>query len=267
VTPAYHRTLGIPLRRGRLFDATDGSRNVVLISESTARQFFGADDPIGQTVTVAGAERIVVGVVGDARQGNLEAVPMPETYLPLSQGGAASGYLAIRTDGDPYRLLPVVRSAVLAALPNVPLRDVATLDDLVRGQTAQRRLTMLMLSLLGGIGLVISAVGVYGLMAYAVVQRTHEIGVRMALGATRGTVTRMVYAQASRLIVLGVTIGAAAAWYLSGTVQSFLYGSSAFDVRALVVAVAALSLAALGACVVPARRAATVDPVVSLRDE
>jgi ABC-type antimicrobial peptide transport system permease subunit len=147
------------------------------------------------------------------------------------------------------------------------LRYVSTMEDLVSSQTAQRRLTMLMLGLFGVLGLVIAAAGVYGAMAYLVAQRTREIGVRMALGATRGRVVAMVLARAGLLIALGVTIGSAGSWYLAGTVKSFLFGLEANDLVPLAGAGLALSSAAFAACLVPARRAATVDPVVALRSE
>ena len=153
------------------------------------------------------------------------------------------------------------------AFPDAPLRYVATMSERVARQTAQRRLNMLMLGLFGLLGLVISAVGVYGLMAYNVAQRTREIGVRMALGATRSNVIGMIVLNATALIAVGLAIGGVAAWYLGATANSFLYGLEAHDARAFAVAVVTLTVAALLATLIPARRAATVDPTVALRAE
>jgi putative ABC transport system permease protein len=269
VTPDYHRALRIPLRRGRLFEPTDraGSPDVVILNDAAAKHFFGGEDPVGQTVVVNRKDRVVVGVVSDARQWNLETPARTEVYLPMAQSEATSGYVVIRTSGDPYDALPAARAAMRHAFPDAPPRYVATMSERVAKQTAQRRLNMLTLGLFGLLGLVISAVGVYGLMAYNVTQRTREIGVRMALGATRSNVIAMVLLNATGLIAIGLAIGAVAAWYLGATARTFLYGLEAHDPRAFAVAVITLSVAALVATLVPARRAATVDPTVALRAE
>ena len=269
VTPAYHQTLRIPLRSGRLFESTDreGSPNVAIINDAAAKTFFPGEDPVGRTVVVARADRTVVGVVADVRQWSLEESTQAEVYLPMAQGRPGTGYLVIRTGEDPRAVLPAIRAAVLDVLPDVPLRYVATMDELVARQTAQRRLNMLMLGLFGVLGLVISAVGVYGVMAYAVSQRTREIGVRMALGATRSQVMGMIFANASLLIIAGLVCGGVGAWFLSASAKAFLYGLEPNDVRAFVAAGVALSLAAIAASAIPARRAASVDPTVALRAE
>ena len=269
VTADYHKALGIPLRRGRLFAAVDGAGSppVAIISELTARRYFRDADPIGRTATVEGVQLTVIGVVGDARQGRLEAPPVAEVYLPFGQGHAHSAYFVVRTVGDPHEILPVAKTAVLGVLPAMALRYVATMQELVSSQTAQRRVTMLMLGLFGVLGLVIAAAGVYGAMAYLVAQRTREIGVRMALGATRGRVIALVIGRAIVLVMLGIAIGGVSSWYLASTVKSFLFGLEPNNAGALIGAGVALSVAALVASVVPARRAATVDPTVALRSE
>ena len=269
VTPGYHQALRIPLRSGRLFESTDreGSPNVAIISDTAAKTFFPGEDPVGRTVVVARADRTVVGVVADVRQWSLEESTQAEVYLPMAQVSPGTGYLVIRTGDDPRAALPAIRAAVLDVLPEVPLRYVATMDELVARQTAQRRLNMLMLGLFGLLGLVISAVGVYGVMAYAVSQRTREIGVRMALGATRSQVMGMIFANASLLIVAGLVCGGAGAWYLSASAKAFLYELEPNDLRAFVAASLTLSLAAIAASAIPARRAASVDPTVALRAE
>jgi putative ABC transport system permease protein len=269
VTPGYHRTLGIHLEGGRFFDASDDVNNarVAIINAAAARQFFGSDNPISQRAFIHGSERTIVGVVGDAPQANLESKPLPEAYLPLAQSSLTSAFVVVRSQGDPYRVLPAARTTLSTILPTVPLRQIASMDEMIDGQTAQRRITMLMLGLFGVLGLVIAAVGVYGVMAYLVSQRTREIGVRMALGATRMNVMSMVVRQAGWLSGAGVAIGAAAAWYLTSTVQSFLFDLQADDLRAFVAAAVTLVVAALVASIVPARRAASVDPTVALRSE
>ena len=270
VTSEYHRALGIPLTAGRLFDSNDGAGGapVVILNESAAALAFPGERAVGRTVVVYGpTERTVVGIVGNARLANLEADPGPEVYLPLAQASATSGYLVIRTDGDPYSALPAVRTLVASVFADVPLRSVATMEELVAGQTAQRRVTMLMLSLFGLLGLVISAVGVYGVMAYSVTARRREIGVRMALGATRSRVMAMVIRQAGLLVAIGVVLGGAGAWYLARLAEGFLFGMDAHDLGAFMVAIGALVAAALVASLIPAVRAASVDPTVTLRAE
>ena len=185
----------------------------------------------------------------------------------MSQLRVLSGELVIRTTGDPYDVLPAVKSAVLDVLPDVPLRNVRTMEEVLSRRIAQRKLNMLLLGLFGLLGLVISAVGIYGVLAYVVSQRTREIGVRMALGATRGKVVGMVLTNALVLVATGLVVGGIGAWYLSSAASTFLFRLESNDPRAFAAAIVALSLAALVASAIPARRAATVDPVVALRAE
>ena len=173
----------------------------------------------------------------------------------------------ILTSGDPYEVLPAVKAAVMNVLPDVPLRNVTTMEELFGRRIAQRRLNMLLLGLFGLLGLVISAVGLYGVLAFVVAQRTREIGVRMALGATRASVMAMVMTNASSLLLAGLVIGGVGAWYLSATAKTFLFGLEAHDPRAFAAAFVTLSLAALLASIIPARRAASIDPIAALRTE
>jgi putative ABC transport system permease protein len=269
VTPEYHRALQIPLRSGRLFERTDrqGAPKVIILNESAVKTYFKGENALGRAVTMNSAEHSVVGIVGDVHQSSLETEPRAEAYVPLDQSRVGFAELVIRTSGDPYDVLPAVKSIALAVLPDVPLRGVRTMEELMAQRMAQRRLNMLLLGLFGVLGLVISAVGIYGVMAYVVAQRTREIGVRMALGATRGAIIRMVLTSAALMVAAGLAIGGVGAWYLSAAAKTFLFRLDANDPRAFVVAVASLALAALVASLIPARRAASVDPMEALRAE
>jgi putative ABC transport system permease protein len=183
----------------------------------------------------------------------------------MAQRRTTGAEMAIRTDGDPLALLPAIKAAALTVYPDVPLRNIASMRELVDRQMAQRKLNMLLLGLFGLLGLVIAAVGVYAVIAHTVGQRTREIGVRMALGATRARVVAMVLRQACLLIVCGLALGGAAAWSLSAVASSFLFSVRATDPRAFAAGIAVLAASALLASLMPARRAARVDPIVTLK--
>ena len=212
-------------------------------------------------------DRTIVGVVGDIYQTSLEAEPRTEAYVPVAQGRTLGSDLIIRTSGDPYTVVPAVRAAVLSVLPDVPLRNVRTMDEVIARQIAQRRFNMLLLGLFGVLGLVISAVGIYGVMAYVVAQREREIGVRMALGASRAAVVGMILQSAAILVAIGLVIGGVAAWSLGSTAKAFLFKIDVTDPRVYATAIGVLVAAALLASVIPARRAASVDPLAALRAE
>lgn len=176
-------------------------------------------------------DRTIAGVVGDVHQTSLETEPRDEVYLPLAQRSTPAGELVIRTSGDPYAVLPAVKAAALAVLPEVPLRNVRTMGEWLARRLAQRRLNMLLLGLFGLLGLVIAAVGISGVTVYVVSHRTHEIGVRMALGATRGKVVGMVMITRAFLVAAGLVVGGIGAWYLSAAAESFLFRVQANDPR------------------------------------
>jgi putative ABC transport system permease protein len=268
VMPDYHRALQIPLRRGRFFEPTDrrDSTPVVILTESAANKYFPGEDPIGQLVGING-NRTIVGIVGDVHQTSLETAPRPSAYIPMAQATAPGGNLVIRTSGNPLQTLPAVRSAVFAVLPDVPLRNVMTMEEMIGRRVAQRKLNMLLLGLFGLLGLLIAAVGVYGVTAYVVSQRTREIGVRIALGATPRNVVSMVFLNGAALVALGLLIGGFGAIYLSAAARAFLFRIEATDARAFAAAVLVIAGAALIANAIPARRAARVDPMVALRSE
>ena len=268
VTPDYHEAMGIPLREGRSFEPADrdGAAQVVIINESAARKYFPGESAIGRQVGING-DRTIVGVVGDVYQSSLETEPRTEAYVPIAQGRTIFSELVVKTAGDPYAVVPHMRAAVLAAMPDVPLRNVRTMEEVLGRRTAQRRLNMLLLGLFGLLGLVISAVGIYGVMAYVVSQRTREIGVRMALGATRRAVVGMVMRSAGVLVAAGLVIGGVSAWFLASTARAFLFKMDVTDPRAFAAAIGVLAAAAAVASLIPARRAASVDPMIALRAE
>jgi predicted permease len=271
VTAGYHRALAIPLRSGRYFtdDDREGTEAVVILSDAAARMYFGSDDPLGRVVINVGErERRVVGVVANARQASLEVSPHPEVYLPMVQGRSQSyGYVVLHTSGNANDALPALRALVAQVLPQVPLRNVARLEDLLAAQTAERRLSMLMFGIFGFLGLVISAVGIFGVIAYLVSQQTRDIGIRMALGATRSRVMAAVFGQVGRLVAVGLLVGGLAAWSLSNAAGRFLFGLEPRDARAYAVAMITLLAAAFVATLLPARRAASIDPTEALRNE
>ena len=270
VTPGYLQLLGIRLVRGRYLTAEDrqGAAPVVIVNETAARKYWPGADPLGQRLRIEKTERVVVGIAGDIRHGGPETRPLQEAYVPLAQEDILQATLVMRPAGDPAALLPAIKAAIWSVNRDQTLyTDRVTLDAYMDSLIAQRRFNMALLALFGVLGLVISAVGIYGVMAYVVSQRTREIGVRMALGATRGTVVRMVLANSAVLVAAGLLIGAAGAWYISTVARSFLFELDARDPRAFAAAVVCLTIAAFVATAVPARRAAAVDPMVALRTE
>jgi predicted permease len=270
VTPTYHRLLGIPLVRGRYLTDADraGAASVVLVNQTAARKYWPGQEALGQRLVVNRRESVVVGIVADVRHWNLEGPVEPECYLPLLQGSAAGQMILVRTARNPRTLLPAIRKAIWSVNNDVPIiGDQAAAEDRLDRLLAQRRFSMALLVLFGVLGLAISAVGIYGVLAYLVAQRTSEIGVRMALGATPGGVVAMVLRRAGALIGVGLALGAGVAWYFSAVAKSFLFQIEPTDPRVFAAALAVLAVAGLAASVVPARRAASVDPIVALRQE
>lgn len=270
VTADYHDALKIPLRSGRMFTATDTATGqpVTMINELAATRLFPGESAVGKTISLDG-DRTVVGVVGTVYQSTLERDPQSEAYIPMlqTQGRFVSGELVIRTAARPLEVTSAARAAVLSVLPDLPLRNVRSMDEVFARQVAQRRLNMLLLGLFGVLGLVISAVGIYGVLAYLVSQRTREIGVRMALGASRAMVVRLVVMRALVLVFTGLALGGFAAWQLSGYARAFLFRMQTDDPRVYLTAVVSLVLAAFVASLIPAWRAASISPTEALRHE
>ncbi|HSC27918.1 MAG TPA: ABC transporter permease, partial [Vicinamibacterales bacterium] len=270
VSPHYFDVLRIPILRGRPPGGEDreGTLPVVAVNQAAARLYWPDRDAVGQRIIIGTKEWTVIGVVGDIRHGGPETPPLKEAYIPFAQERTTGASLAIRTTGDALAVLPAARAAIWSVNPEQRLtEDRFTLDSYMDRLLAQRRFNMALLAIFGVLGLVIAAAGIYGVMAYAVAQRTGEIGVRMALGATPRDVVALVLGNAGMLLGAGLAIGCAGAWQLSATVERFLFQVEPADPVVFLGALAVLALAGLGASAVPARRAASVDPVVALRRE
>jgi len=282
-TPGYFRALGIDLLRGRLFDDAEDAQKplAIVVSESFARRFFPDEDPIGRRIA-AGARvgvapgpqqqptnwMTIVGIVRDVKSSGLDVDAAPAIYRSVWQVSNLNLAMAVRTRGDAAALAAAVRREVRSVDPNEPIFAVRTMDAIVASAVAQRRFTMLLLALFASTALLLSAIGIYGVMAYFVSQRMHEFGVRMALGATSGDVIRLVLGQGIRLAAAGVTVGIAAALALlraTRPVAAQLYGVDAKDPMTFAALAGTLTMVALVACYVPARRAIRVDPIAALR--
>jgi putative ABC transport system permease protein len=272
-TPDYFQTMAIPLVRGRNFTEHDtkDSAPVAIINEETAKQAFPGEDPIGQYIENYGpkSEKLqVVGVVGNVRHLALETAPRPELYQPLGQGMWPLVNIAVRTSPEnPLTLLPAIQQAVWKVNKSVPLGNPRSMNDMIARTLLQKKFTMLLLSIFAGAALLLAAIGLYGVISYSVAQRTRELGIRIALGAQRGDVLRLILRQGMTLVAAGVIFGVAASLGLTRLIASLLYGISASDPITFFVLSAALVFVAFIACWLPARRASAVDPIVALHAE
>ena len=269
-TPGIFDTLGIPIRTGRSFTDADreGAQPVAVVSESLAKRYWPNEDPIGRRIKVGtGQYMTVIGVCGDIIHDWFISRNVPTLYRPFAQ--APVGYMAalVRTSGDPASIAPDARRAIRAVDPAQPVFDVLTLRTLLYERTLGLRYAAAIMSIFGTLALMLAIVGVYGVMAYFVTQRTHEIGVRMALGATARDVVRLTVGQAGRLTAIGVGLGLLLSFALGRLIEAGLLGAATSDVRLTAALAAVLILAALAAGYIPARRAAAIDPVVALRAE
>ena len=278
VTPEYFETLAIPLRRGRSLSPRDrqSAPLVAVINESMARQFFADVDPVGQRFAIGSEPDAesqfaeIVGVVGDVAQ-SFEAGARAEYYLsyaqyphPVFAGMYRNVSLVVRSDKEPAALGSSARAALHELDPDQPLVNVRTMEAAISNSVAQPRLQMLLLVIFAGVAAALAVVGVYGVMAYTVSQRTQEIGVRVALGASQSDVVRMVVGQGARLAAAGITLGLVGAAAATRTMQSLLFETSGLDPLTFVAAPLMLGAAALFASYLPARRAASVAPIVAI---
>lgn len=272
--PGYLRALGLTLLRGRWFADTDTekSQKVVVIDRLLADRYWPGQDPIGKRIHRGGTNDsiswVIVGVVAPVKVQNLEEHVSKETiYFPYAQDPLMSFALVIKTDGDPAALATSVRHAIRQADPEQPVFDVKTMGERMDDAAQPRRAPMVLLSLFSGIALLLAALGVYGILAFSVAQRTSEFGIRLALGATARDIATLILRQGGLLVGLGIAAGLLGYLALSRIVAQLLYGVAATDPSTLAIAPLILALVALLACLLPARRATRVDPIVALRSE
>ena len=277
-TTGYFEAIGIPLKRGRFFAETDrwGGPPVVLITEAAVRQYFPNEDPIGKTINLgwgrgegkpkAGGE--VIGIIGDVKDEGLAEADPPQIFLPYKQWPVQSMAVLLKTAVPPRSVATAVQKTVYSVDGNIPVANVRTLEELVARSISQPRFYMTLLSVFAGVALLLAAIGIFGVLSYAVAQRTREIGIRMALGAHAGSVLGLVVREALLMSSVGVIIGIGAAFVLTEwLVAQLLFDTSPHDPATFAVVAATLTIVSMAAAYVPARRATRVDPIVALRAE
>jgi putative ABC transport system permease protein len=232
-----------------------------------ARRYFPDEDPLGKRLLFGKDARQIVGIISDVKFFGLNVDARPSMYLPHAQAPAGGMSLVVRTQGDPLALAAAIRNEVSALDRDLAVSNVMTMDELVGGSLAAPRFTLLLLGTFAALAMLLSAIGVYGVVSYAVTQRSHEIGVRMALGAQVSDVLKLIVGRGMSLVLGGLGLGLIAAFALSRVMQSLLFGVSTTDVTIFALTSVLLAVVAFGASFVPARRAAKVDPIESLRCE
>ena len=271
VTPDYFKTMHIPIKQGRVFTRQESVRGakVLLVDEQLARQFWPAGDAVGKHIKYDGpVPHEIIGVVGDVRNYGSESPARIKMYTPFERWPLPRSVLAVRAAGvDVTSLIPAIKGAVQTINPNVPIDEIATLEERLSPNVAPRRFTTWLLGLFAGVALLLAAIGIYGVMSYSVAERTHEIGVRRALGAPDRTVMTMILRSAMTLTLIGIATGLAASIALTRVVSNLLFGVGAFDPLTFSGVAVLLIVVALAACYQPARRATKVDPLVALRRE
>jgi putative ABC transport system permease protein len=281
VSEGYFPTLQLRLLRGRLLTApeVDEGRRVVVVNQTLVNRFFGGENPIGQSIKFNEFEKLrdqsvanpvfeIVGIISDAKNRGIQDPPMPEAFVPYTLTGAFMRGVLVRTSSAPEALLSSVRREIWAVDRNVALTNTGTLSEFLKQFSyAEPRFSLTLLGVFAGVGLLLVAVGVYSVIAYTVSRQTHEIGIRMALGAGRGDVLRMVAAMGLRLVALGVAIGLVATFGVTRVVASQIWGVSPHDPITLAIVVSLMALVGFAACWFPARRATRVDPMIALRFE
>ena len=275
ITPSYQEAMSIQLLSGRALNDQDTQTTslVALINETMAREMWPGEDPIGKRIKFPGSERnpqpwrTVVGIVRDVKQYGLDRKDPMQIYLPEAQYPTSFMTLVVHTASDPTALIGAVRGVVRDVDKDQTVYNIATMEQLLADSISLQRFSTLLLMIFAGVALMLAAVGIYGVISYSVTQRTHEIGVRLALGASRRDIVRLVLRQGMAMTLAGVAIGLGATFALTRIIESLLFNVSATDPVTFVSIPAALTLVAFGACLVPARRAAKVDPMVALRYE
>lgn len=278
VSGNYFQTLGIPVIAGRTFGASDGTagHEVLIINKSMADRYFPGQDPVGKRLQTGDSDpkspwETIIGVVGDVKYSGLGSAPTPQLYVPYREQGWASFsrgmFVIVRTKGDPLSIVPTVRAQLAALDRNLPLAHVLTMEQRVGTSLDQQRFRTIVLGVFAGLALLLASFGIYAVIAYFVEQRTREIGIRVALGATRGDIVKLVVRQALTLSALGVVFGVAGALMLTRAIASLLFAVSPSDPLSFVAMIVLLIAVAMLASYVPARRATKVDPLVALRYE
>jgi putative ABC transport system permease protein len=276
VTPEYFQTVGTPIKLGRAFNERDdkSAPPVVIVSESFAKQYFPGENPIGKRITPNGSDSIdkppvreIVGVIADMHLISLRVAPRPQIYLPHQQFGIGAMSIFVRTQMDPESLTNTLRRTVSEIDKDVPVYRTRTLTDYMSQSVAQPRLNAMLVGLFALIALLLAAAGIFGVMSYSVTQRTQEIGIRLALGAQRYDVLRLIVLQGMRFVGIGLVLGLIGVFASTRLLQSLLFGIGATDLRTMLIVSAILTAVAFLACLLPARRATLVDPVKALRAE
>ena len=271
VTPDFFRASQIPVRRGRAFREADrdGAAPVAMVNETMVRRFFPGEDPLGKRILVAWAGpdtwREIVGVVADIRGRQVDDQPVPETYVPFFQYTVPTFSVIVRTAGDPAALFGPIRREVRGLDGELPVSRLALLTRVADRTVEPRRQSTLLLGLFGGLAILLAALGLSSVLAYAVAQRTREIGIRIAVGAQRRDILRLVLGQAMRLSRAGILVGLAGSFALTRFLSGQLYGVRATDPVTLAAGVFLMVGVALAASALPARRAARVDPIKAMR--
>jgi putative ABC transport system permease protein len=267
----YFRALGVPVVRGRGFDTSDRENTapVVIVNQTLATRFFPGEDPVGRRVWVGGriGAATVVGTVGDVHHRSLAARPRAELYVPFRQYPHGGMTIVVRAPADPALAARAVKDEIYVLDPDQPISDLVTLPELLHGSVSPQRFNLILLGGFAVLALLLAAVGVYGVIAYAVGQRSREIGIRMALGAASREIRRTIIRPAVGLAAIGVAFGSAAAWLLGRVLAPSLYEVSPHDPLTFAVVGCLLLAAASAACVIPARRASRVDPLIAMRSE
>ena len=272
-SPGYFEAIGIPLMRGRLFaeHEDENAPGVIVVNQSFAQKYFPNEDSLGKRIRLGRQPQspwlTIIGVVRDVKTEGLDIETKPQMYRSVLQASSLLLTLVIHTEGNPSSLAEAVRNEVRAADPDLPVFGIRTMEEVMANAVVQRRFAMLLLGMFAVVALALSAVGIYGVISYSVGQRTHEIGVRVALGASSHDVLRLIMAQGMKLTLLGAAVGLAGAFAVTRFLAFLMFGISATDPLTFAAITSLLSVVALAACYVPARRAMKVDPVIALRHE
>jgi predicted permease len=270
-SPGYFATLGVPALRGRLLSELDheDAARVIVINETLARREWDGRDPIGAEVSADNGRTwsTVVGVVADVKTFGLNREAVPQVYVPLRQSNGVGGRVLLRMNAEPAQAAAVIRDAVRSVDPDLPIENVRTLDEIRERYLATPRLTATLLTVFAALALLVTLTGITGVIAQSVSQRTQEFGLRMALGASRNSVLGMVLGQGLLFVGVGLVLGIAASFALARVLQSYLYETTPTDPLTLVAVALAFVIAGTLACLGPALRATTVDPMAALRAE